>query len=166
MSVGMPVTARRAGSAALRAGAAIVAFLVLPALTVTAGAGCLYLLYRAGALAVGPSVARALPLEQLAGHAGQPLARVAVCWGAAGAAAGLAMEPIARTRALPVCGLYAAGLAVWLVGTGATSDALANNQRVVAHLADQLGSPAVELAWGVAVAAALAALLVTQAIRR
>ena len=70
----------------LRAALAAAAGLLLALLALAGGVGWLYALYRGGQLALGPRVPDALPLEALAGHAGQPLLRFAVAWLTAGAA--------------------------------------------------------------------------------
>ena len=54
-----------------------------------AGFGWLYVLRGLDWLGVGPRIADALPLLQLAGFDGQPLLRVVVAWVLAGALAGV-----------------------------------------------------------------------------
>ena len=130
----------------MRTLAGIAAALVLALLALVAGMGWLYALYRGGLLGLGPRVPDALPLEALAGHAGQPLLRFAAAWLAAGLAAGLVVRGlrIEVRAALPAFALTAALL---LVATGAAADALTANQRLVDHIAPQLDATANLAAW-------------------
>jgi hypothetical protein len=111
--------------------------IVLAALVICAGMGWLYLLREIGALDAGPTLARALPLEQLARGDAQPLLRVACAWLPAGAAAGFALawgtgwgRP-ARTAVLGVL------TGLLLFGTGAVSDAVAVSESFTSKLGDQ-----------------------------
>lgn len=109
-----------------RAALGLAAWLV--ALAAIAGAtGVLYLLRGAGALGAGPAVGHALGLQQLAGDAAQPLGRVALAFGGAGVAAGLALALLTRLRA--ESGALIAAATCWLVGvgTGAGADSIAQN---------------------------------------
>jgi hypothetical protein len=135
-------TARRALLAAGQVAAAV----LLALLALAGGVGWLYALYRAGVLGFGPSVRDALPLEALAGHAGQPLVRFLAAWLAAGAAAGLAMRATrAELRlALPA---FATASALLIAAVGAVTDALTANQRVADHVVAQLGAPTNLAAW-------------------
>jgi hypothetical protein len=110
-------------------------------LAVVAGLGWLYLLRGVAALALGPDVRGALPLEQLAHHDGQPLARLVAAWVPAGAAAGAALA--AGTRRSSVARALAVGFVGWLVLvlSGAGSDAAAISASVPSHLAPQLTRP-------------------------
>lgn len=107
-------------------------------LAVVAGVGWLYLLRGVGALGIGPKIAGALPLEQLAGGAAQSLLRLVVAWVPAGVAAGLALA--IGTRLSPSRRAAALALLAWvlLVVTGAASDAAAISASVQSHLPAQL----------------------------
>jgi hypothetical protein len=140
----------------LRAVLALVAGLVLALLALASGVGWLYALYRGGQLALGPRVPDALPLEALAGHAGQPLLRFAVAWLAAGVAVGLVLRG-ARTEARAALPAFALSSALVLIAANAISDALTVNQRVVDHITPQLGATANLAAWTALVAGALSA---------
>lgn len=120
-----------------RAGRAV-AGAAIALLTVLGGLGILYLLRQARAPAIGPLVAGALPLQQLAGDAAQPLASVVVAYTVAGAAAGLALSSLARMRAEAAV-LVAAGLC-WIVNLlgGAASDAVASSLPFGPQLLPQL----------------------------
>ena len=93
--------------------AAIASLLV----SVLVGAGLLYGLRGLGWLAAGPMIRDALPLLQLPGFDGQPLARVLVAFLAAGAVFGAALIRTAPTRRAAVAGV--AGLVVLLVASDA-----------------------------------------------
>jgi hypothetical protein len=122
-----------------------------------AGVGWLYLLFQAGALAAGPRLAGALPLQQLAGNDAQPLLRVAVAWLPAGLAAGAALGVLTRLRR--VARALTVGLvgAIVLVAAGAVSDAIALNERVLPHLGSQLGRDGTWVAVGLLVIGSLPA---------
>ncbi len=94
---------------------------------VIAGIGWLYVLRGLGWLSVGPSIPDSLPLLQLAGLDGQPLARVIVAWIPCGALVGALMP---RVR-WPWRGLLtlAVGLPLLLLAAQ-LSFALARNLRV------------------------------------
>lgn len=128
---------RRAARTALGLAAWLIALL-----SIAAGTGVLYLLRGAGALGGGPGVGQALGLQQLAGDAAQPLARVAFAFAGAGVAAGLAFALLTRLRALS--GALIAAATCWLlgIGTGAAADAIAQNVRYWPRLAPQLGRQA------------------------
>lgn len=117
--------------------------------------GWLYLLRQGNLLDAGPRLSRALPLEQLARGDGQPLARVAVAWLPAGAAAGLALAwgsswgRAGRALALLVLA------AVLLFGTGAVSDAVAVNEDVASKLSDQLSHEGIWVELGLLVTGSL-----------
>jgi hypothetical protein len=107
-------------------------------LAVVAGVGWLYLLRGVGALDIGPNVAGALPLQQLAGGAAQPLLRLVVAWVPAGLVAGLALR--SGTHLSPAGRAVLLALLAWvlLVLAGAASDAAAISASVQSHLPDQL----------------------------
>ncbi len=124
---------------------------LLAVLTVPAGIGFLYLMRRSGALAVGPGVHGALPLQQLAGGETQPLARVVVAWLAAGLVAGASLARVSRVRVLPgLVGLALLG-ALLLLAAGAGADAVAISDNLGPHLAPQLGRPGTWVAVGLLV---------------
>jgi hypothetical protein len=101
---------------------------------VASGLGWLYLVRHAAALDFGPHIPGALPLEQLAGGAAQPLGRMAFAWLPTGAAAGLVLVLLTRTRtATRLLGLALMSFVVLYASTAA-SDALAQNERVSHHL--------------------------------
>jgi hypothetical protein len=117
-------------------------------LAVVAGTGWLYLLRGTTALALGPRVAGALPLQQLAGQDAQPLLRVATAWLASGFAAGVMMARLTGLARGAGTALAAALAALLLVVAGAASDAVAVSEPVVQHLAPQLQRPGVWVASG------------------
>ncbi len=107
--------------------------------SIVAATGWLYLLRDVGALALGPHIAGALPLQQLAGSDDQPLARQACAWLPAGALAGAAL---AGTTRLGLAGrAVAIALGCWslLIVSGAVADAAAISDTVFSHLPAQLG---------------------------
>jgi hypothetical protein len=109
----------------------------LVVLAVVAGVGWLYILRDARALAVGPLLDGALPLQQLAGGSAQPLLRMAVAWLPGGLAAGLALRLTGARRVVRLVGL-AVVAAVVLIPTGAVSDAIAVNEPVASHVVPAL----------------------------
>lgn len=112
--------------------------MLITVLAVVAGIGALYLLRGAAALGLGPLVPGALPLQQLAGGAAQPLARMALAWLPAGLVAGLALAWIARLGAAARTLLATlTGAALLLLG-GAASDAIALSDPLGPHLVPQL----------------------------
>lgn len=142
----------------------IPASLGVAAISVFAGLGWLYLLFKAGLLGPGPHLGGALPLQQLAGSADQPLLRLAAAWLPAGAVTGIAL---ARLTSWRHPGLAAgAVVAVLLTLTGAASDAVANGQAVAAHLAPQLGHTGLIASALLMVAGAAAASRLTRGNRR
>jgi len=126
----------------------------LPVLSLAAGTGTLYELHAHGLLAVGPRVPESLPLEALAGHDAQPVVRTASAWASVGAAAGVCAAALESQRFPTALGLFAIGAAGALVGGGALSDALTQNQPLTGHLLPQLASGAVAFAWGALVCGA------------
>jgi lysylphosphatidylglycerol synthetase-like protein (DUF2156 family) len=128
-------------SATLRIGARAarwLAALVVALLAAPSAIGLLYLLRDAHLLGAGARLTGALPLQQLAGDAAQPPARIAVACALAGLATGVVLGLLTRARPLLV-GL-AGGALAWavLVGTGAASDAVASALRVADRLGPQL----------------------------
>jgi hypothetical protein len=107
---------------------------VVAVVAIAAGIGWLYLLRDSSALAVGPRLHGALPLEELAGRGAQPLGRVAVAWLPAGFAAGLALGLAARRPRTvwiaPVCGMLTLAI---VFSTTAGSEAVSQNERLSAH---------------------------------
>lgn len=126
-------------------------------LAVVAGTGWLYLLRSTTALAIGPRVAGALPLQQLAGQDAQPLLRVAIAWLVSGFAAGVLMGRLTRLSRSTGAALAAAVAAVLLVLAGAASDAVAVSEPVLDHLAPQLQHPGLWVESGLFAAGALIA---------
>ncbi len=103
------------------------------------GIGLLYSLRQLHWLAVGPSVPDALPLLQLAGFAGQPLARVVAAWIPTGVVLGLALIRVPAPRRVLVVLMLGA---VLLLFASDASYALARNLRlngVLLHRAPGLG---------------------------
>lgn len=119
-----------------------------------AGVGWLYLLTKTAATAEGPRLGGALPLQQLAGDAGQPVSRIVLAWLPAGALGATALSALraARRPALTVGALTGATLLL----TGAASDAIANSDPFASRLAPQLGRPGLLAAVGLATAGAAA----------
>ena len=140
----------------MRGAVAVITSVLLALLALPGGIGWLYALYRGGQLALGPRVPDGLPLEALAGHAGQPLLRFAVAWLGAGLMAGLVVRG-ARLDARVALPAFAVATAITLVAAGAASDALTVNQRVVDHIVPQLGGTANLAAWTALVTGALTA---------
>lgn len=156
---------RQLSHAALRAAGGTLATL-LAAVAICGGIGWLYLLRKTGTLTAGPVFHGALPLEELAGGAAQPLLRMATAWLPAGFAAGLALGYLTRLRAAAVvgsCGLIAALL---LYALTAASEALIHNEHVVRHLAPALGRSGLWAAVILAVIGSLPAAAVAAAARR
>ena len=108
-----------------------------------AGVGLLYLLRNAGVAHAGPRPAGALPLEQLDGTDGQPLARMALAWLPAGVAAGAVLGAFTRgSRQLVLAALtVVAGGVLFL--SAAASDAVANNEPFSQDLATPLSAAGV-----------------------
>ncbi|GAC1316206.1 MAG: hypothetical protein NVSMB25_01480 [Thermoleophilaceae bacterium] len=111
----------------------------MAALALAAGLGWLYLLRNIGALNAGPTLIDALPLQQLAGQADQPLLRVIVAWVPAGFAAGLCLAWVGRLKVA----VRTAGLALlaslMLVASAAGSGSIAQNDPLSAHIGPVLG---------------------------
>jgi hypothetical protein len=125
---------RRHRAASLGRGLATLAAVIA---TVLCGTGWLYLLRRTGALAAGPSLREALPLQRLAGGAAQPLARVAAAWLPAGLAGGAALHALGaggRARRAVALGI---GTALALLALGAGADAVTASEPLRIHLAAQ-----------------------------
>lgn len=128
-------------SAALRLGSRtlrLVAALAVAAAAAPSALGLLYLLRGAHLLHLGPRLAGSLPLQQLNGDAGQPVARVALAFASAGLAAGVLLGLLTRARVVAIAA--AAGALAWvlLVAGGAASDAIASSLRFAAQLHPQL----------------------------
>ena len=144
---------RSAGGRLARAGAVVAVVLA----AVAGGIGWLYALRHVGLLKVGPRLADALPLQRLAGGAGQPLARVVVAWLPAGLVAGIGVGLVSRLRR-PGRGLavFVLALALVLVGAAA-SDSVTHSEPIRRHLDEQPHRMATWLAAGLmALGAALA----------
>jgi hypothetical protein len=106
-------------------------------LAIAGGAGWLELLRRSGALAAGPRISGALPLDRLAGHDAQPLVRVLAAWIPAGLAAAFAMRAATgwsrATRAV-VTGI-ASFVLVFLLG--GLADAITASDPLGSHFSAQ-----------------------------
>jgi hypothetical protein len=107
-------------------------------LSVPAGIGFLYATRTAGALAVGPSIHGALPLQQLARGESQPLLRMLVAWIPAGVVAGLALGAVGRHGRLTSLLIAGATATVLLLCAGAAADAVAVSETVWRHVLPQL----------------------------
>lgn len=125
------------------AGAFLVAFASL-----FAGIGILYLIRDESVLRIGPMVPGALPLEQLAGRDGQPLAHMVIAWVPAGLVAGLALTSLTRLGAVAKAACLAVLSAVTLLLAGALSDSIAVNDPLSPHLAPQLSRAGTWIAVG------------------
>lgn len=147
-----PSRARAAARAALRAALALPVVLA----ATLAGIGWLYLLRRTGALAVGPRLVEALPLQRLAGGAAQPVGRVVAAWLPAGIFAGLALRAAGWTGRGARAAIAGAGSFALLVAAGAAADAITANEPLAQHWAAQPQRAATLLAAAlVAIGAAL-----------
>lgn len=118
------------GSGGLRrplrlAGSATIGLLIVLA-GLLAGTGWLYVLRGLHWLGAGPRIGDSLPLLQLASFDGQPLLRVLVAWGLAGALTGIALVQTPRHRRAALA--LIAGLVALLLASQA-SYALARNLR-------------------------------------
>jgi hypothetical protein len=124
---------------------------------VAGGIGWLYALRHVDLLKAGPRLADALPLQRLAGGAGQPLARVVVAWLPAGLVAGIGVGLVSRLRR-PGRGLAVFVLALALVlAVAAASDSVTHSESIRHHLHQQPHRAATWLAAGLmALGAALA----------
>lgn len=112
--------------------------MLLAVLALAAGMGWLYLLRDLGQFDIGPKLAGALPLEQLARADDQPLVRVALAWLPAGALAGLALGwGGADRRGLRAIWVVVVGVVLLFV-TGAAADAIAiSSNDIGSRLPDQ-----------------------------
>jgi hypothetical protein len=99
-----------------------------------AGIGLLYALRGLRWFAIGPPIPDSLPLLQLAGLDGQPLARLIVAWLAAGVIIGVAMIRLGPLRRSVLVGLL--GVLILLLASDA-SYALARNVRLEGVLLDR-----------------------------
>jgi hypothetical protein len=102
-----------------------------------AAVGWLYLLRQSGLLDWSPRIRGALPLQQLAGDADQPLARMLIAWVPLGVVAGV----LAARARLGLGGTaMVTALTSWalLVIAGAGSDAAAISESIPSHLPAQL----------------------------
>jgi hypothetical protein len=108
----------------MRRGGGAVGGVVVVVAGLLAGTGWLYVLRGLHWLAVGPRIADALPLLQLAAADSQSLLRVLVAWVLGGAIAGVALSEVAPTRRAGMA--LVVGLVVLLAASQA-SYALARN---------------------------------------
>lgn len=147
----------------LRRGLRAVTVALSAILVAPAGLGLLYLLRGSTSMTWGPSTSGALPLQQLAGHAAQPLGRVLLAFGAAGIAAGLVIGAGSRVRAQPAGMLTAlVSLGVLVLG-GAAADAVADSIALGPRVAPQLAHAG---PWVSAAVIALAASSTARVLRR
>jgi hypothetical protein len=147
---------RAADHRVLRVAGASLAW-VVAVVAVVAGVGWLYLLRDNGALAAGPKLAGALPLEELAGRGAQPLLRMAVAWLPAGFAMGAALALGTRLRTVWVA-VSTAVLAFLILGSTTTaSEAVSRNEMFVQHLRSSLMRAGLWAAVGFAVIGSLLA---------
>jgi hypothetical protein len=123
---------------------------------VAAGIGWLYLLRNIGALDVGPTVPGALPLQRLAGNAGQPLLRMAVAWVPMGIVAGLALRATGIRWRLARAAIVAVVALALLVSAGAASDAVTSSSRFRTKISIQFNRPGTWAAAGLMVIGSLA----------
>ncbi len=113
--------------------------LLLTVVAVAGGVGVLYLIRHVPWLAGPPTLSGALPLQQLAGEASQPLARLVVAWLPAGLVAGFALGTLSRLDR-PGRAIAAGSVAaVMLVAAGAGADAVAISGPLAPHVLPQLG---------------------------
>jgi hypothetical protein len=116
---------------------------LLSVVALCAGVGWLYLLRDLGALAIGPKLSGALPLEELASRGAQPLLRMILAWLPAGFTIGLAFAICTRFRAVAVA-VSAGLLALFVLGsTTAASEAVSRNERLSEHVWPALAQPGV-----------------------
>ena len=108
--------------------------LVILIVSVAAGVGWLYLLRGTNALAVGPNLHEALPLERLARGDTQPMLRLVAAYLPAGICCGIALGAATRLRALGRGLVAGLGGFVVIVFTAAVSDAVTESQKVSQHL--------------------------------
>ena len=104
-----------------------------------AAIGWLYVLWRARVLGGGPRVPMALPLQRLAGGAGQPLVRLVLAWLPAGIAAGVLLAAAGVRRGALRTVLMFASSAALLLFLGAAADAVTASDPLGPHLAPQSG---------------------------
>jgi hypothetical protein len=90
------------------------------------------------ALAHGPEVTGALPLEELARRASQPLLRMAVAWLPAGFAAGFALALATRLRAAVIAASTGLLALLILFSTTAASEAVSHNETFAEHIRSAL----------------------------
>jgi hypothetical protein len=114
--------------------AAGVATVLLLLLCLLAGTGLLYGLRGLGWFSVGAPIGDSLPLLQLAGFDGQPLARVAAAWLPAGMIFGLALIRVKPLRRTAMAGVF--GLLVLIFASDAAY-ALTRNLRLSQVLSDR-----------------------------
>lgn len=135
----------------LRAAVAVAASVAV----VLGGLGWVYLVRATGALAAGPPVAGALPLQRLAGGEAQPLARVLFAWLSAGAVEAALLAVLLRTGRWTRAALAGTVAAVTLIAVGALSDAVTASENVGGHVLPQLSRAGLWVAVAALVACAL-----------
>src|SRR4051812_7501841 len=125
------------GPRALRAAGGALGW-CLALLAIVGGVGWLYLIRDFHALAHGPSLSGALPLEELAERGSQPLLRMAVAWLPAGFAAGFALALTTRLRAAVVAASTGLLAVLLLFSTTAASEAVSRNETFGEHAGSAL----------------------------
>ena len=98
-----------------------------------AGTGWLYALRHAGALGLGPTLPMALPLQRLAGGAGQPVVRLVVAWLPSGLLGGLLLVAMGFRRRIPRAAILFSLTLIMLLAAGAASDAVTASEALAAH---------------------------------
>lgn len=116
--------------------------------SVVAGTGWLYILRDLHFPASGPLLDGALPLQQLAGGASQPLSRMLVAWLPAGLALGVTLATLTRIPRPSRAALVVATAAAMLLVANAVSDAITQNNAVREHISSSLNRSGIWLAVG------------------
>jgi hypothetical protein len=149
-----PAPLSRHARAAAVLGLRGVVYVATVVVAVLAGIGWLYLLRDSGALAGGPALAEALPLQRLAGDAAQPLGRMAAAWLPTGLVAGALLARAGFARRGVRAALLFAGAAALLIVLSGVSDAITESDPLGSHMSAQPGRAAI---WTAAALLALGA---------
>ncbi|HET8672411.1 MAG TPA: hypothetical protein VFL87_02150 [Thermoleophilaceae bacterium] len=115
---------------------------------VVAGTGWLYMLRDLHFPASGPMLDGALPLQQLAGGASQPLSRMLVAWLPAGLALGVTLVGLTRIPRMVRVALVIPSSALLLLVANAVSDAITQNNAVNQHISSSFTRSGIWLAVG------------------
>ncbi len=116
--------------------------------SVVAGTGWLYILRELHFPASGPLLDGALPLQQLAGGASQPLSRMLAAWLPAGLALGVTLAALIRIPRVLRVALVVPSSALLLIAANAVSDSIAQNDPLKQHISSSLDRSGVWLAVG------------------